>query len=89
MAETGDLFGALVGSGVQTLAFARSRVGVEVVADMARQRLWNEGLDESLVAAYRGGYLPEERRALERGLRTGTLRGIAATSARTARSPAR
>lgn len=81
VAETGDLFGALVGSGVQTLAFARSRVGVEVVADMARQRLWNEGLDESLVAAYRGGYLPEERRALERGLRTGTLRGIAATSA--------
>lgn len=81
VAETGDLFSALVGAGVQTLAFARSRVGVEVVADIARARLWNAGLDEHLVAAYRGGYLPEERRTLERGLRTGELRGIAATSA--------
>lgn len=81
VAETGDLFAALVDADVQTLAFARSRVGVEVVADMARARLWNAGRDEGLVAAYRGGYLPEERRALERGLRTGALRGIAATSA--------
>lgn len=81
VAETGDLFAALVGAGVQTLAFARSRVGVEVIADMARARLWGSGQDEGLVAAYRGGYLPEERRTLERGLRTGTLRGIAATSA--------
>lgn len=81
VAESADLFAALVGQGVQTLTFARSRVGVEVVADMARSRLGNAGLDPEWVAAYRGGYLPEERRDLERGLRSGRLRGIAATSA--------
>ena len=81
VAETADLFGELVGRGVQTLAFARSRVGVEVMADMARNRLWNHGFDPDLVAAYRGGYLPEERRTVECGLRDGTLAGVAATSA--------
>ncbi|AKU19236.1 hypothetical protein VV02_23420 [Luteipulveratus mongoliensis] len=82
VAESADLLTSLVGSGVQTLAFARSRVGVEVVAEMARDRLASSspGL-ETTVAAYRGGYLPEERRDLERSLRDGTLRGLAATNA--------
>lgn len=78
VAESADLMSALVEHGVQTLTFARSRVGVEVVADVIRHRL--PDLADS-VAAYRGGYLPEERRALEEGLRTGRLRGIAATNA--------
>ncbi|KNX36126.1 DEAD/DEAH box helicase [Luteipulveratus halotolerans] len=82
VAESADLLTALVGDGVQTLAFAKSRVGVEVVADMARERLAQSapGL-EATVAAYRGGYLPEERRELERALRDGSLRGLAATNA--------
>lgn len=75
VAETADLMTALIDRGVQTLAFARSRVGVEVIAEMVRQRA------SGAVAAYRGGYLPEERRALENDLRTGRLRGLAATSA--------
>ena len=75
VAESADLMAALIGQGVQTLTFARSRVGVEVVAEMVRSSAAGP------VAAYRGGYLPEERRALEADLRTGTLRGLAATSA--------
>lgn len=81
VAETGDLLTGLVENDVQTLAFARSRVGVEVVADMARQRLENDGFDSTRVAAYRGGYLPEERRELERALREHRLTGLATTSA--------
>lgn len=82
VAESADLMARLVGDGVQTLTFAKSRVGVEVVADMVRHRLRTEAphLAER-VAAYRGGYLPEERRTLEAQLRSGDLRGLAATSA--------
>jgi DEAD/DEAH box helicase domain-containing protein len=82
VAETADLLADLVRGGVQTVAFARSRVGVEVIAAAARRRLIeaNPGA-AGWVAAYRGGYLPEERRALEHDLRSGQLRGLAATSA--------
>ena len=82
VAETADLLADLVADGVQTVAFGRSRAGVEVIAASARRSL-NE-VDLSLgptVAAYRGGYLPEERRDLERRLRSGALRGLAATNA--------
>jgi len=82
VAETADLLADLVVDGVQTVAFARSRAGVEVVAASARRSLAevDRGLEET-VAAYRGGYLPEDRRGLESALREGRLRGLAATNA--------
>ena len=82
VAETADLLADLVSAGVQTVAFARSRAGVETVAASARRSLVevDPGLGGA-VAAYRGGYLPEERRALERALRRGEVRGLAATNA--------
>ncbi len=81
-AETADLLADLVSGGVRTLAFVRSRRGAESVA-LTCQRLLAE-VDPSLpatVAAYRGGYLPEDRRALEQDLRSGRLTGVAATNA--------
>ena len=66
VAESADLLTDLVAQGVQTVAFARSRAGVEVISAAARSHL--RELDVALgdaVAAYRGGYLPEERRELE------------------------
>ncbi|HRW00658.1 MAG TPA: DUF1998 domain-containing protein [Tetrasphaera sp.] len=78
--ESARLLSRLVGGGVQTLAFARSRAGVEAVAAAANRSL-AAAESSHRVAAYRGGYLPEERRALERDLRAGTLRGLAATNA--------
>ncbi len=80
--EAGELLADLIGAGIPSLAFARSRRGAEGVASMAR-RLLTEAAPElaARVAAYRGGYLPEERRALESDLRQGRLLGMAATSA--------
>jgi DEAD/DEAH box helicase domain-containing protein len=80
--EAADLLADLVAGGVQTVAFARSRAGVEALAGSARRSLGEvaPGL-EGAVAAYRGGYLPEERRGLERSLRDGSLVGLAATNA--------
>jgi DEAD/DEAH box helicase domain-containing protein len=81
-AEAAELLADLVIAGVPTLAFVRSRRGAEGVASLAR-RLLGEATPalSGRVAAYRGGYLPEERRALESDLRSGRLLGMAATSA--------
>ncbi|WP_327168540.1 DEAD/DEAH box helicase [Streptomyces subrutilus] len=81
-AETADLLTDLVVQGVRTVAFVRSRRGAELISVIAQERL--ASVDRSLVrrvAAYRGGYLPEERRALERALHSGELLGLAATTA--------
>ena len=81
-AEVADLLTDLVVDGVRTVAFVRSRRSAETVALTAR-RLLGE-VDPALVgrvAAYRAGYLPEERRALEADLQSGRLLGVASTSA--------
>lgn len=74
------LLGRLVSGRHQTIAFVRSRRGTEAVAARAAGALQRLGAPAT-VAAYRGGYLPEERRALERALRSGELTGVAATNA--------
>lgn len=81
-AEAADLLGDLVASGVSSLVFARSRRGAEAVALSARRGL-REAVPElaDQVAAYRAGYLREERRELESALRSGSLKGLAATNA--------
>ncbi|MFG1883760.1 DEAD/DEAH box helicase [Micromonospora sp. NPDC049102] len=80
--ETADLLADTVAEGVRTLAFVRSRKGAEVVAANARRALDDAvpGLGDR-VAAYRGGYLREERRELERALLHGDLLGLASTNA--------
>ncbi|MEV6673402.1 DEAD/DEAH box helicase [Streptomyces sp. NPDC051162] len=81
-AETADLLTDLVVQGVRTVAFVRSRRGAELISLIAQERL--AAVDRSLparVAAYRGGYLPEERRAIEHALHSGDLLGLSATTA--------
>ncbi|MGW0859124.1 DEAD/DEAH box helicase [Streptomyces sp. NPDC002690] len=81
-AETADLLTDLTLQGVRTVAFVRSRRSAELISVIAKERLAE--VDRSLpgrVAAYRGGYLPEERRALERALHSGELLGLSATTA--------
>nr|WP_232425258.1 DEAD/DEAH box helicase [Pseudofrankia inefficax] len=81
-AEAADLMADLVVDGVRTLVFVRSRRAAEVVANSARRALGLVApeLGEQ-IAAYRAGYLAEERRELEARLRSGDLLGVAATSA--------
>ncbi|MGX6605375.1 DEAD/DEAH box helicase [Micromonosporaceae bacterium Da 78-11] len=80
--ETADLLTDAVVAGTRTLAFIRSRRGAEVVAAMTRRALDDAvpGLGER-VAAYRAGYLREERRAIERALHSGELLALASTNA--------
>ncbi|MFH8745335.1 DEAD/DEAH box helicase [Streptomyces albidoflavus] len=81
-AETAGLLTDLAVQSVRTVAFVGSRRGAELISVITQERLAE--VDRSLarrVAAYRGGYLPEERRALERALHSGDLLGLAATTA--------
>ncbi|MFI7602777.1 DEAD/DEAH box helicase [Actinoplanes sp. NPDC049681] len=82
LSETADLLTDAVVAGTRTLAFVRSRRGAEVVATMTRRSLDEAvpGLGER-VAAYRAGYLKEDRRAIERALMTGELLALASTNA--------
>src|SRR5207244_9973094 len=76
ISETSWLCGRLIESETRTIAFCRTRRAAELVAEFARREL--PGSLKRRVKAYRAGYLPEERRALERALSSGELLGVAA-----------
>ncbi len=81
-AEAARMMADLVAAGAKTLTFVRSRHGAEQTALSTQRRL--SEIAPALagrVAAYRGGYLPEERRELERALGCGELLGVASTNA--------
>lgn len=81
-AESARMMAELVTQGARTLTFVRSRRGAELVALGARERLQEiEPQLSQMVAAYRSGYLAEDRRALERALLEGQLRAVATTNA--------
>ncbi len=75
--QTSELLAYLASRGLQTLCFTVSRKLAELVA------IWAEELADlkGAIAAYRAGYLPRERREIERKLKTGELQGVASTTA--------
>ncbi len=81
--DAAGLLADLVERGARTLAFVRSRRSAESVAEQARRLLRDRGRGDLVrrVDSYRGGYLPEERRELERALSSGDLLGVATTNA--------
>ena len=82
LAETADLLADTTCAGRRAIGFIASRRGTEALASMVKDQVAR--IDDSLVgtiAAYRGGYLPEERRLLESALRSGRLLTVASTNA--------
>jgi len=65
---------------VQTIVFTRSRRNVEIVVRELK-RITNDPDEEGVIRGYRGGYLPRERRDIEKNLRNGQIRCVVATSA--------
>ncbi len=79
--ESQRIAARFLAGGAQTIVFGRSRLQVEVLLSYLKQsgsdRLGRHGD----VRGYRGGYLPTQRREIERGLRCGQVRGVVATNA--------
>jgi DEAD/DEAH box helicase domain-containing protein len=71
----------LLTRGVHTIVFARARTTAEVMLTYLRESLPPELDGRNVVRGYRGGYLPQQRREIERGLRDGTVRGVVSTNA--------
>jgi DEAD/DEAH box helicase domain-containing protein len=66
---------------LQTMIFANSRLHTEIILTYLQQAFPQFPGQSETIRGYRGGYLPSERRAIERGLRDGKIRGVVATSA--------
>jgi DEAD/DEAH box helicase domain-containing protein len=79
--EAQRITGEFLQDDVQTAVFARSRNATEILLGYVRDQAERLGRDPQSVRGYRGGYLPLERREIERGLREGAVRGVVATNA--------
>ncbi|MBT2690061.1 DEAD/DEAH box helicase [Bacillus sp. ISL-47] len=78
--EARKLAGELLKNKIQTIVFARSRVRVEILLSYL-QELVKHKLGPKAIRGYRGGYLPTERRQIEKGLRSGDIYGVVSTNA--------
>ncbi len=65
---------------IPTIIFARSRLDTEVLVTYLRQAFHKLGKPET-IRAYRGGYLPKQRRQIEKDLRDGKVMGVVSTNA--------
>jgi DEAD/DEAH box helicase domain-containing protein len=80
--EAARILSELVARDHQTIAFVRARVVSEIIARYAQDNLSRLSPSRAgSVKAYRGGYLPEERREIEKALFGGDLKGVVSTNA--------
>ncbi len=78
--EASSLFTKSVQAGLQTLAFTRSRQGVERMYKSCRELLRDRNLSPA-ICSYRSGYFDREREEIERKMNSGELRGVISTNA--------
>lgn len=78
--EARSLAANLLKNKLQTIIFARSRVRVEILLSYLQELVKNQ-LGPKSIRGYRGGYLPTERREIEKGLRNGEIYGVVSTNA--------
>ncbi|HPT82690.1 MAG TPA: DEAD/DEAH box helicase [Limnochordia bacterium] len=71
----------LISHKIPTIIFARSRLDTEVLLTYLRKAFHKVGESEEKIRAYRGGYLPKQRREIERDLRAGRVLGVVSTNA--------
>jgi DEAD/DEAH box helicase domain-containing protein len=83
LSEAAELLADLVGEGMRTICFLRSRRGIELIQRFTRMRLEELGRPQlaERIAPYRAGYTPQQRREIEARLAGGELLAVVATDA--------
>ncbi len=79
--ETFRLTQKFLKQGLQSIVFANSRLHTEILLTYLKQENRTPPGSPEIVRGYRGGYLPVERREIERGLRDGKIQAVVATNA--------
>jgi DEAD/DEAH box helicase domain-containing protein len=79
--ETRRVARTFLARGLQTIVFANTRLATEILVTYLKEDFSKAPLAPEAVRGYRGGYLPLERREIERDLRSGRLLGVVATNA--------
>ncbi|NWF92129.1 MAG: DEAD/DEAH box helicase [Syntrophaceae bacterium] len=67
--------------GIQTILFATSRLNVEILTKYLKDRFEKRLEDRGKIRGYRGGYLPDLRREIEKGLREKEVKAVVSTNA--------
>jgi len=83
LSEAAEVLADLVGEGMRTICFLRSRRGIELIQRFTRMRLEELGRPQlaERIAPYRAGYTPQQRREIEARLAGGDLLAVVATDA--------
>jgi len=79
--ETLNIAGKFIAQKLQTIVFARSRMRVEILVTYLKEFMRHSRKSPNLIRGYRGGYLPLQRREIEKGLREGEIIGVVSTNA--------
>ena len=81
LAETRRLASEFLKRKLQTIVFAQSRLATEILTTYLKDDFGGRPGTDEQIRGYRGGYLPQRRREIEKGLREGTVRAVVSTNA--------
>jgi DEAD/DEAH box helicase domain-containing protein len=81
VAETRRIAGEFLKRQLQLIVFAQSRLTTEILTTYLKDDFGGQPGTQDQIRGYRGGYLPQRRREIEKGLREGTVRAVVSTNA--------
>jgi DEAD/DEAH box helicase domain-containing protein len=81
LAETRRIASEFLKRTLQTIVFAQSRLATEILTTYLKDDFGGPPGTDEQIRGYRGGYLPQRRREIEKGLREGTVRAVVSTNA--------
>ena len=81
LSETRRVAGEFLKRGLQSIVFAQSRLATEILTTYLKDDFERHPGTREQIRGYRGGYLPQRRREIEKGLREGSVRAVVSTNA--------